>query len=84
MMKKIEMNVVIKGDFSHCCPHGYTCDVEKNKCEKGISIPWFTKKAAIPLDLPSKLILSHSSSSFSIVQCPGLIFSFSFERKFIC
>jgi hypothetical protein len=76
MMKKIEMNVVIKGDFSHCCPHGYTCDVEKNKCEKGISIPWFTKKAATPLDLPSKLILSHSSSSFSIVQCPGLIFFF--------
>jgi len=70
--EKYENKIVIKDDYSHCCPHGYTCDVEENKCQKGISIPWFTKKAATPLDLPSKLItFSHSLSSISTIQCPG-------------
>ncbi|CAF4904019.1 unnamed protein product [Rotaria sp. Silwood1] len=31
------------GDHLHCCPHGYTCDVEKGQCNPGISIPWFNK-----------------------------------------
>jgi hypothetical protein len=62
---------IIKGDYSHCCPHGYQCNIEENKCEKGISIPWFTKKAATPLEVPSKLILSESFSSLSTIQCSG-------------
>jgi len=37
--------------------------------KKGISIPWFTKKAATPLDIPSKLMMSHSLSSLSTIQC---------------
>ena len=57
----------VKDDHSHCCPHGYTCDVEHSRCQQGISIPWFTKRPA--LSLKSKLI-GPSSSSVSVVQCP--------------
>jgi hypothetical protein len=71
-----EENVVIKDDSIHCCPHGYTCNIKENQCEKGVLIPWFTNKQATPLNLPSKLILSHSSSSLSTIQCSGLNFSF--------
>jgi hypothetical protein len=69
---------VIEDDSIHCCPHGYTCNIEENQCEKvGVLIPWFTNKQATPLNLPSKLILSHSSSSsLSTIQCSGLNFSF--------
>jgi hypothetical protein len=74
--KNNEIELFIKGDYSHCCPHGYTCDVEHNKCEKGISIPWFKKKAAIPISE------SLSKLTFSTIQCPGLFFLLFFrERK---
>lgn len=36
------------GDHLHCCPHGFTCDVEHGQCVQEISIPWFTKKPAFP------------------------------------
>jgi len=63
-------DAVCCSDHSHCCPHGYTCNIEENKCEKGNFIPWFTKKPALPLDIPSKLIISYSLSSVSTIQCP--------------
>ncbi|XP_069490386.1 progranulin isoform X2 [Ambystoma mexicanum] len=35
-------------DHIHCCPNGYTCDVEKETCDQGEqSIPWLTKIASI-------------------------------------
>ena len=51
----------IEDDYIHCCPHGYRCDVEHGKCQKGESIPWLTKTIAQPIQL-----------TLSIIQCPGL------------
>lgn len=70
-------DAVCCNDFSHCCPHGYKCDVEQNKCEKGLSIPWFTKKPANRLNISSTLIKSFEfSSKYSTIQCP--------DEKSIC
>lgn len=77
---KVKKMIVIKEDSNHCCPAGYKCDMEKNKCEKGIFIPWFTSKKATPLQVQSKLILS---SSLPTVQCSGLFLLLSFQRKFL-
>ncbi|CAF1201630.1 unnamed protein product [Adineta ricciae] len=57
-------DAVCCSDHSHCCPHGYTCDVEHNKCQRGLSIPWFTKKSARPINR------SLTKLSLSTVQCP--------------
>lgn len=36
------------GDHIHCCPSGYTCDVQAQLCHKGsISIPLLTKMPSI-------------------------------------
>lgn len=72
----IELNrwIVVKDDFSHCCPHGYQCNVEENKCDKGISIPWFTKKPANYFNISSTSIqLPKVSLKYSTIQCPGYI-----------
>jgi len=34
VINRFEKSIQIKGDHLHCCPHGYTCDVEHSKCEK--------------------------------------------------
>ncbi|CAF1559830.1 unnamed protein product, partial [Rotaria sordida] len=33
-------------DYNHCCPYGYKCNIEQNKCEKDKFIPWFRKKSS--------------------------------------
>ncbi|XP_069094009.1 progranulin isoform X19 [Pleurodeles waltl] len=34
-------------DHVHCCPNGYTCNVEQESCvQGGLSVPWFRKDAA--------------------------------------
>ncbi|CAF1308822.1 unnamed protein product [Adineta steineri] len=57
-------DAVCCSDHSHCCPHGYTCNIEQNKCDKGISIPWFTKKEAQPINK------TLTKLSISTIQCP--------------
>ena len=37
-------------DHVHCCPSGYTCNVQTGTCLQGVtSIPWFSKLPAISL-----------------------------------
>ena len=46
-------------DHIHCCPSGYTCDVEKGTCDQGLkSQPWLTKLPAESIEVKS-------------VPCPG-------------
>jgi hypothetical protein len=75
----MEINGLIEGDFSHCCPHGYTCNVEEDKCEKGISIPWFTKNPTSRFNLPAKFLRSYPSL-LSTIQCPMVWFFYSKEK----
>ncbi len=44
--EKPDNNVII-GDHLHCCPQGNVCNMQERKCEGPLSIPWFTKKAAV-------------------------------------
>ncbi|CAF2034504.1 unnamed protein product [Rotaria magnacalcarata] len=64
-------NAVCCNDYNHCCPNGYICNIKENKCDKGISIPWFRKKSAFPLKniLSSKIIIRNLSLSLSTIQC---------------
>ncbi|CAF1420698.1 unnamed protein product [Adineta ricciae] len=54
-------DAVCCSDHLHCCPHGYTCDVEHSRCKQQISIPWFTKTAARPRQ--QHLVDVHESSN---------------------
>ena len=82
--KKKKKNVCnLKGDSIHCCPHGYTCNMEENKCEKGSFNPMVYKQRSNS----SKSSIKINSFAFIIIitfdnSMFWLDFSFSFERKF--
>ena len=53
------LQAVCCSDHVHCCPNGYTCDVEHSTCKKGLmSQPWVKKISANPIEVRS-------------VRCPG-------------
>ncbi|CAF4816775.1 unnamed protein product, partial [Rotaria sp. Silwood1] len=72
-------DAVCCSDYSHCCPHGYKCNIELNRCEKGIYIQWFRKTSSFPLKnlllsksisySSLKLIVNYSLSDVSTVKC---------------
>ncbi|CAF0820953.1 unnamed protein product [Rotaria sordida] len=62
-------DAVCCSDYVHCCPYGYRCQIDLNKCQKNISIRWFRKNLAFPIKniLSSKLIY-YSLSNISRIQ----------------
>ena len=76
------------GDHLHCCPHGYTCDAEKEQCVREISIPWLKKKPAqsvslslqsvVPIESTNVVILTELNLQSEIL-CPDATSSFSFS-----
>jgi len=69
-------DAVCCSDHLHCSPNGYACDVEHNKCQRGILIPWFKKKPALPINK------SLTKITLSTIQCPGeFVFIFFYRLK---
>jgi hypothetical protein len=44
-----DMQATCCSDKLHCCPNGYTCDVQAGKCNKGAeTLPWEMKRPSKP------------------------------------
>ena len=60
-------NAVCCSDHLHCCPEGYTCDVQKGRCNKGdTSFPFFKKGSSLPVPQETQA----KSLEIGSVVCP--------------
>jgi hypothetical protein len=59
--------LVCCSDHIHCCPEGYTCDVQDGKCNKGdVSLPFYVKTKSIDKEVKKNVICPDNIS-----ECPS-------------